>query len=101
VPEETQTTKLYADYLTYEGSLLDDTRQYSEAYYRLSRAMALNPWSARTQNAYAIACVMTGRRNQAIAGWQEAVALDPANATYRQNLLSALGQAKQSTAGAH
>ncbi|HEX5323594.1 MAG TPA: DUF2723 domain-containing protein [Capsulimonadaceae bacterium] len=99
VPDEMTTAKLYVDFLTYEGSLLDDTARFQEAYDRLSRAHALNPWSARTENAYALACFMTGRRDQALASWQAAIKLDPTNPLYQQNLQRAVRQAPQTNTG--
>ncbi len=88
-PDLDITNHKYAFALNKTAVLLVGAKQYAAAYDRANRAVVLDPKLAPAWNTYAVACVTTGRTADALAAWQKAVALDPANAEYRRNLATA------------
>ncbi len=98
-PDGDLPNKKYAGSLTTMAQILLDCEDLPGAFERAHRAYLLNSESARVVGTYAYTCAVTGRADEAIGAWQEAISLDPTNAEYKHDLAVATDRRDAAKAG--
>jgi hypothetical protein len=93
-PDKDITNRRYGLALNKTANLMLKTGDISGGLDRAQRAVLLMPNSAAYANTFAYACIMSGKREDAIAEWKRATELDPTNADYARNLQTALQEAQ-------